>query len=171
MNPEASNPPDDLTALERLVVENPDLEQLEVLLDRFNLFEAIGAVRQELRHSDFLAYLLDPGQSHGLGCIFATRLLQRALGSSSSADLTLRPVDLALWNLDDLQVHREWRNIELLLVDDTNRVVVVIENKIDSAEHSDQLGRYWDIVAAEYPGYRAVGLFLTPDGLEPSDER
>jgi hypothetical protein len=50
----------DLTALEALVVDNPDLERLETLLGQFNIFEALDAVRQERRHSDFLAYLLDP---------------------------------------------------------------------------------------------------------------
>ena len=49
----------DLQALEHLV-GNEDLERLEALLDQFNIFEAIGVVNQELRHSDFLAYLLDP---------------------------------------------------------------------------------------------------------------
>ena len=53
--------------LEDFVVGNRDLERLEALLAEFNIFEAIGVVRQELRHSDFLAFLLDPHQSHGLG--------------------------------------------------------------------------------------------------------
>jgi hypothetical protein len=37
-------------SLEALVVDNPDLERLEQLLGQFNVFEAIGAVRHELRH-------------------------------------------------------------------------------------------------------------------------
>lgn len=53
------NPEDDQKDLEAFVVGNPDLERLETLLDQFNMFEAIGAVRQELRHSDFLAFLLN----------------------------------------------------------------------------------------------------------------
>ena len=65
----------DVKALEALVVDNPDLERLEALLDQFNIFEAIGAVRQEVRHSDFLAFLLNPQQNHGLGDTFLKRLL------------------------------------------------------------------------------------------------
>jgi hypothetical protein len=53
----------DLKALEAFVVDNPDLERLEALLDQFNIFEAIGVVRQELRHSDLLAFLLDSQES------------------------------------------------------------------------------------------------------------
>jgi hypothetical protein len=43
--------------LENFVVGNRDLERLERLLNEFSIFEALGAVRQELRHSDFLAFL------------------------------------------------------------------------------------------------------------------
>ena len=43
--------------LEDFVVGNPDLTRLETELAQFNLFEAIGVVRSEVRHSDFLAYL------------------------------------------------------------------------------------------------------------------
>lgn len=57
----------DRQALTALVVDNSDLERLEALLDQFNIFEALGAVRVELRHSDFLAFLLNPKQSHRLG--------------------------------------------------------------------------------------------------------
>ena len=57
---EGSQADPDLRALERFLVGNRDLERLEALLDRFNILEALGVVRQELRHSDFLRFLLDP---------------------------------------------------------------------------------------------------------------
>lgn len=41
------------------LINSDDLKQLETLLAGFNIFEALRAVRQELRHSDFLAFLLD----------------------------------------------------------------------------------------------------------------
>jgi hypothetical protein len=44
----------DLGALEAFVLDNPELEELEGNLVQFNLFEAIGATRMEVRHSDFL---------------------------------------------------------------------------------------------------------------------
>ena len=54
---EGSRAEQDRRALEAFLVGNRDLERLEALLDRFNAFEAMGVVRQELRHSDFLAFL------------------------------------------------------------------------------------------------------------------
>ena len=64
----------DLKAPECFLVGNRDLERLEVLLDRFNILEALGVVRQELRHSDFLRFLLDPRNPHGLEDDFVGRV-------------------------------------------------------------------------------------------------
>jgi hypothetical protein len=157
----------DRKALEALVVENDDLDELEARLAQFNIFEAIGAVRHELRHSDVLAFLLDPSQTHALGDAFLRRFLQRALANSSRTDVTA--VHLDLYELDEADVRREWANIDVLVIDERNKLAVVIENKIDSTEHSGQLQRYWESVKRDYPGHRLLAFYLTPDGDEPSD--
>lgn len=155
--------------LESFVVGNCELERLEALLSQFNIFEAVGAVRQELRHSDFLAFLLDPTQSHGLNDAFAKRLIQKALALSQQ-DSAVSPIDLDVWNLDELLVQREWHNVDILLTDESHRLVVAIENKIGSDEHSEQLGRYRQTVNQHHVGWRAIFLYLTPEGDPPSDE-
>ena len=50
---------EDRKTLEDLVIDNPDLERLEALLEEFNIFEVLGAVNVELRHSEFLAFLMN----------------------------------------------------------------------------------------------------------------
>jgi hypothetical protein len=159
---------DNKKALEALVVDNPDLERLEALLDHFNIFEAIGAVQQELRHSDVLAFLLNPSQNHGLGDIFVKRLLQKSF--IDNPDLQVTPIDLDLWELSELEVRREWQNVDILLIDSEHRMVVIIENKIRSGEHSNQLERYRREVSRHYPGWHLLSLFLTPEGDPPSNE-
>lgn len=47
--------------------DDPDFNGIHQRLSPFNLFEAVGAIRAELRHSNFLAYLLAPARPHGLG--------------------------------------------------------------------------------------------------------
>ena len=155
-------------ALEIFVTENPDLERLESLLGEFNIFEALGAVRQELRHSDFLAFLLDPGQHHGLGDTFLKRLLQRVLLRADRPPVSAVEIDVA--DLEGALVLREWRNIDILIHDESSRLVCVIENKIGSGEHSNQLTRYREIVQREFPDCRLVLVYLTPDGADPSGE-
>lgn len=162
---------DDRQALEAFVVENADLETLEALVEQFNIFEAVGVIRQELRHSDFLAFLLDPRQNHNLGDAFVQRLLQKILAAARHLAPPLSPVHLDSWDLGRLTIRREWQNIDILLSDPVNRLVVVIENKIDSGEHSGQLGRYLRVVNEEYPSseWRHLAVYLTPDGAEPSE--
>jgi len=165
--PETTN---DLSALEDFVVRNPELERLESLLDRFNFFEAIGAVRKELRHSDFLGFLLDPSQNHGLGETFLKRFLQRILGSADLEPGGIRPVHLDVMGLSSTFVRREWQHIDVVCVSESNRLVVLIENKIDSGEGSDQLKRYLAATKAAYPGFTIIPIYLTPARDEPSND-
>jgi hypothetical protein len=157
----------DRQALEAFLLDNPELSKLEALLDEFNIFEAVGAVRREMRHSDFLAFLLDPQERHGLGSAFVQRFLLAAV-QGSEQDTAVSALDLALWDAGSLEVRREWQNIDILLLDEQEKLAVIIENKVDSGEHSQQLDRYWRIVQQRFPGWRTIGLFLTPDGREPS---
>jgi hypothetical protein len=159
----------DLQLLEALVIDNPDFDRLETMLAQFNIFEALGAVRQELRHSDFLAFLLNPQQSHGLGDLFTKRLLQRAIAGTEQSPTGLTRLDLDLWDLSELEVRREWRNIDLLLLSEAHRLAIIIENKVDSGEHSHQLQRYRRLVQQAFPGRQIVGILLTRDGATPTD--
>src|SRR5947208_14779518 len=121
-----------VTQLTQLVMDK-DLEELERLLDQFNIFEAMGPVHLEERHSDFLAFLLNPRQSHGLGDTFAKRLLQNVTRNAPSGSLPVSPIHLDLWDLDQMLVLRERQSIDILLLDETNQLAVIIENKIHSS--------------------------------------
>ena len=158
----------DKQLLEQLVVGNDDLDKLESLLDEFNAFEAIGAVRSELRHSDFLSFLLNPVANHRLGDELLKSFLKKALANSQFDSVSV--IDIDVYDFFDADVRREWRNIDLLIVSDVNKLVIAIENKVDSGEHSNQLTRYSEILSTEFPNYRKVRLFLTPTGDVPSDQ-
>ena len=71
-----------LAALERFVVDNDDLLALESLIGRFNIFDALDIARVEIRHSNFLAFILDPAESHGQGG--GPRCLDSLMGGISS---------------------------------------------------------------------------------------
>lgn len=159
---------DDRQVLEALVFA-PELEQLENLIAEFNIFEALGAVRQELRHSDFLAFLLNPNENHSLGERFLKRFLRAAL--HDAPEPPLNPIELDLIDMDSALVLREWRSIDILIDDhERNNLVVVIENKIDTGEHSNQLQRYFATAQKHFPGATLVPIFLTPEGDEPSED-
>jgi len=167
---EASQAELDMKALEDFLVGNRDLERLEALLDRFNILEALGVVRQELRHSDFLRFLLDPRNPHGLGDAFVKRLLQKIVMNAEDVTVPVTPIELELWDLGRVEVRREWNHIDILLLDEDHKLAVIVENKIGSGEHSDQLRRYYRTVEDHHPGWRIVAVYLTPGGDLPSHE-
>jgi PD-(D/E)XK nuclease superfamily len=55
-----------LRALRTLVVDCPELRELERRLGPFNIFDVLKSAHNEIRHSNVLAWLLDPKGSHGM---------------------------------------------------------------------------------------------------------
>ena len=155
--------------LQDFVVSNTELQELERLLQKFNLFEALRLEWHEVRHSDFLAYLIDPHQNHGLADRVLKTFLQSALKGSIGSGVS--PIHIDIWNLTSAEVAREWSNIDIFIRDEANRLAVIVENKIRSSEHSNQLVRYYDCVSHECAGWQIIPIYLTIEGAAPSDER
>lgn len=154
-------------ALQELILD-PYLERLEDLLADFNLFDVLGIARAELRHSAFLAWLLDPRGSHGLRDYFLrTFLLQVAREASNLGVGDITPFEVDSWKLIDIEVATERHYIDILMVGRSDGFVCLIENKIGSGEHSNQLSRYLDTVRREYDTPEIIPIFLTPDGRNP----
>lgn len=167
---EAKQSSNDPTPLLDALVTDDDLQRLEDRLGTFNVFEALGVVRAEVRHSNFLAWLLDPMESHGRGDLFLKAVLMDML---KNAPADLRPLSAAHLDgadLDSAEVRREWRRIDLLIICKSKKFAVIIENKVDSGEHSNQLERYEQIAREELPGLKPFFVFLTPDGEAASDK-
>jgi hypothetical protein len=146
-----------------------DLARLEIGLREFNMFEAVGAVRSELRHSNFLAFLLDPSGNHGLRDAFLKRLLQRAVFGAGSITPPITVLQLSVLDLMDSVVEREADSIDIVVSSEKSRLAVIIENKIESDEHSDQLRRYRATAAARFPGCIVLPIYLTLEGDGPTD--
>jgi len=167
--------PDPREALEKFVLHNEELAHLEELTGQFNLFEALGLVRQEIRHSNFLAWLMNPAQTHGLGDSFLKAFLMKTSVKASvkarmpGIEKTISPVDVDVWDLTETEIRREWRNIDITLLDESHKFVCVIENKVHSSEHSNQLERYRTAVVREFPDYTRHYVLLNVTGEEPSD--
>lgn len=168
--PAEPNQAEALALLERFVVDNDDLLRLEELIGRFNIFDALGVARREIQHSNFLAWLLDPQGSHGQGDLFLKSLVMDILKRAPAEKRPMSAAHLDGADLQHAEVRREWRNIDLLILSREPKLqfVIAVENKVDSAEHSDQLSRYESIVRTEFPNLRPLFVFLTPEGSEAS---
>lgn len=154
-NPKEANLTTEQDTREQILTDllfSPEIEQLEGLLGGFNIFEAIGAVNRELRHSDFLAYLLEPGRPHGLGSQLLRDFVVTFFANYNGDD-SPSLIDVGCYQYESFTVYREWKNIDLLMVSELHQLVIAIENKIWSTEHSNQLSRYQAQVEAGYPDY------------------
>jgi len=159
----------ELQILYDFVRNNEEIDQLEALAEVFNTFEVLGIVRRELRHSDFLAYLLDPQENHGIGDAFVKRLLKRACPRKPVDESTISAIEIDIMDFDHLEVKREWKNIDILVKVD-QRLIVIIENKIDTSEHSHQLQRYREQAARECVGWKTLCIYLSIYGELPTDD-
>ncbi len=82
----------------------------------------------------------------------------------------LTPIEIDLLDLSEAEILFEHDNIDVLIRDDQNHISVIVENKIDSTQHSDQLAKYYRRESARYPRRRVFGIYLTIDGDEPDNE-
>jgi hypothetical protein len=166
----------DLAALKALQADTSELECLESLLDRFNVFETIVRFdKDEVMHSDFLASLLDPKRTGVLGVLLITEVLRETLAtaretlpSSAFAGLDRVLDDLDSMDLSQTLVRREHQYIDVLLTNEDHKLAVIIENKIWASEGPGQLDWYDRIIRHTYPGWDVHRIYLTPFGGSPS---
>jgi hypothetical protein len=158
----------------------PELAQLENLLTRFNIFEVLELWDRELSHSNVLAWLFDPRQNHGLQECFLKRWLKEVFQGSDSRNASdFPPVDIDAYSFESVKVRRECYQVfpELgyldLLVEignsDGRTLVVGIENKVWSKQHSNQLARYREHITQDYPIAHHVFILLSVSGERPAD--
>ena len=148
------------------LLKNEDFDKLDLGLKNPNIFQILRITKNEIRHSNFLSWLLDPNQSHKLGDIFLKRFLREVFSSDKFGDID--QVDVEGMDLSKVEIQREWKNIDILIK--LENVVVCVENKVLSKEHSNQLKRYKEIIENQFPNHHQTFVFLTPEGDTSEDE-
>ena len=156
--------------IDRFLADNPELEELTDRLATFNVFSALKIENTEFIHSNILRWLLDPSGSHVLGDIILKRVLSNILLLSDKSIDHISPAQVELMDFYDVEVLREWKNIDLLVVDRINKIIILVENKIYSGETAGQLAKYKQIVELEFPQFIIIPVFLTLTGQESSDK-
>jgi len=146
-----------------LLLKEANLVKLELMLNNPNIFSILRIEKNEIRHSNFLAWLLNPKQGHNIGDRFLKWFLKDVFSDSKITWIDEFKVDSL--RFDDINIYREYYNIDLLLV--TEKFVIVIENKVLSGEHSDQLKKYRETVDKIFPDKKHIFIFLTLIGEEP----
>ncbi|WP_421701637.1 PD-(D/E)XK nuclease family protein [Aliiroseovarius sp.] len=136
-------------------------------------FEAIGMVHQEIRHSTFLAYCLDPKNPHGFGDRLLREFLRLVV--AVAPDESPNALDLSRLQFDRAEILREWRRIDLLIRIPTlhgkaNELIIAVEQKIHAVEGKGQLERYRTLLNESFPGADIRLIFLPKDETMPQGD-
>ncbi|MBQ6922418.1 MAG: PD-(D/E)XK nuclease family protein [Clostridia bacterium] len=155
--------------------------------DEINVFYATGMTTQEIKHSAFLSWLLNPNLSHKKGNAFLGGFLKLLYEYSGNADEDIKSNKDILANggitsfndfaefldADDIVVETEKvitnpeSRIDIFIQSKKAETTIVIENKVFTGTHDEQLKRYEEETAV-FTG-RKIYVYLTPNGDMPTN--
>jgi hypothetical protein len=167
---------DQRETLNKFITECPAFRELQSHVGQFNIFRVLGIQDAEIRHSNMLAWLFTPGESHGLEDRFLKQYLMLVSLYSENNSTSLDPVEIDTAKIESCEVLRERFNIDLLIdiKTDHENWLFIIENKVNSKQGKGQLKSYRKALvekprAKKYENHRHFFIFLTKDGEEPND--
>lgn len=163
---------------------SPEYRELDTYYRRKSNFEVLGIQRNEVRHSRFVAWLLNPSEAHGLRtfglkkflevCVLARLESKQRVPSGVPAE-ALDEVIVGRARISDAVVRTEVavdrRSRIDIHIDCTlalpqigqKRLTILIENKIDSTEHDAQTIRYSEWLRQHSDQYDwSLLVYLTP---------
>lgn len=159
------------------------MRKLQQIFYKKSITDIYGVARKELQHSQFIAWLLNPYESHGFGSFALERLLllvvKRGMQQNNNDSLFLAiKNDLLVTHLNtgNISVKTEYKvnggRIDILvgnlqLGDKTTNII--IENKVDSKEHNSQTETYYKEINKNFPDDYNIFIFLTPKSSKVLD--
>ena len=154
-----------------------NFSKLDEILNKFNIFEATGMRKQEIKHTKFLGYLLNPNESHGLGTKFLLEFLRNAFSKTISQEFDLLNLHLSLAeiitefplnNVDDSQnLKRSALDIHIEIPTYQNKkIIIAIENKLKAQQADGQLNKYRNSLVSSHGEKNVYCFFLTLFGEE-----
>ncbi|MEO9477259.1 MAG: PD-(D/E)XK nuclease family protein [Cyclobacteriaceae bacterium] len=146
------------------LINDEGLDHLTNIANRPNIFRILKIESREIRHSNMLAWLMNPNGSHGLNDQFLFRFLQCLFLDERAKGVSI--LDIGDVANDTVEVRREWKNIDILII--SSGYVICIENKVWSSESKHQLKKYKNIVDKAFPKHKRLYVYLNPSGEESS---
>ena len=96
--------------LQNFLLDFEAFQELSKWTGNFNIFKVLGITQAELKHSNMLAWLLDPNGNHQLGDSFLKLFLQELF-------INITPTfDVLLADLYKFEIYREWHRIDIFLI-------------------------------------------------------
>ena len=145
--------------LKKLILDDDFTSIQSLVNEEINLMSILRVAHRELQHSNLLAWLFDPKEAHKLGDFFIKEFIKLYYKENQYQDLgnteaKLSVFDFVNLNFDDIKIKREHKNIDILILSESNELCIVIENKIYAKEGRDQLTKYREFIEAEYSDFK-----------------
>ena len=156
----------DEDSLKNFLLDIDCLNELNEWTGQFNMFDILKITRAEIRHSNILAWLLNPNENHGLNDSIIKGFIQFAATSITYDNNDV--FKTLLMDFRSFNILREWHHIDILAISDNEKYILCIENKIDTGEHDNQLSRYQKTIEEAFSEYKKIYIFLSPNGVESS---
>jgi hypothetical protein len=146
------------------ILEDADYQALQAKLNSPNYFLCSGIMRHEIRHSNFIAWLLNLGDTHSQGNLFLNAFLEsineKIKNPTAKIDIPNTSVGF--------EIFRESKhNIDIFIK--YEKTILVIENKIQATDSPEQLFRYRTHVNDLYKNHKISFIYWTLTGEDPTD--
>jgi hypothetical protein len=157
--------------LHKFIANNYALENLEAKLSVFNPLKVLKVDKYEIRHSNIISWLLTPNENHNLGNSFLKKFLAEVIINNDHLETSFTVFNAQEMSYHDIEIKRERNDIDIFIVSRSNKLCIIIENKIYAKESKGQLKKYHNVVRKEYGDYEIIPVFLTLENALPSDNR
>lgn len=164
-----------------LIEDTQEFTLLDNHFKRFNPLKVLNVDNYEIRHSNVLAWLLNPTENHGQGTYLVNKLIAKVFVNPVNLEEdklgNYDILQLSRNNYQDLSVYKEYltsagRRIDLLAVSNFHKVIILIENKYRSTESEGQLEDYIEGIRSEskFKAYKIIPIYLTLLDESPTHE-
>ena len=146
------------------LIESPEFKQYHKVQQDppFNVFDVLRNAEYEIRHSNVLAWLLDPNENHGIGDRFLRNFI-RCLNEKADKQGIKRINVPGDDEMAAARVERETLYVDILIKFRLAPLVLAIENKTVARmdEHYDQVRGYESRLRDEYKDRDIRSVLLT----------
>lgn len=133
-----------------------------------NIFHILGVQDFEIRHSNFLAWLLQNEE----------KFLRKFLTNKKICNLSQDEVSKMCLKRENVTVSREYRkenngrSVDIVVEFKKEKLAIIIENKWHATEGENQLSDYYNLLknSKNFKDYKTIYIFLTLNGIEPKNE-
>ncbi len=99
---------EDIKALDDFLLDINCLDKLEKWTNSYNIFEVLKITNNEIRHTNFLAWLFDPNETHNMGDFFIKKIVSRVTKINCEQDNS--------HDFYSYQVYREVNHMDIVLL-------------------------------------------------------